>query len=98
LICGKAHVTAVTDTARPAAQTACIGAVAGFEEIVMKANVGGIDRAARIAVGIVLLGLALTGTVGVWGWIGVVPLLTGLVGNCPLYSVLGMSTCPMKKT
>lgn len=64
----------------------------------MKANVGGIDRTLRIVLGIVLLGLTLTGTIGVWGWIGVVPLLTGLAGNCPLYSVLGFSTCPMKKT
>lgn len=64
----------------------------------MKANVGGLDRTLRIVLGIVLLGLTLTGTIGVWGWIGVVPLLTGLAGNCPLYSVLGFSTCPMKKT
>ena len=40
----------------------------------------------------------LFGAFGVWGWIGVVPLLTGLFGTCPLYSMLGMNTCPMKKT
>ena len=63
----------------------------------MKANVGGLDRILRIAVGIVLIALAAMGTVGVWGWIGVVPLLTGLIGWCPAYPLLGISTCPMKK-
>ncbi len=64
----------------------------------MKSNVGGIDRILRIVAGIVLITLAATGMVGVWGWIGVVPLLTGLIGWCPAYPLLGMSTCPMKKT
>ena len=63
----------------------------------MKANVGGIDRIARIGAGVVLVGLAATGTVGVWGWIGIVPLATGLMGWCPLYPLLGLNTCPMKK-
>jgi len=63
----------------------------------MKANVGGIDKILRIVVGLVLVTLAATGMVGLWGWIGVVPLVTGLVGWCPLYPLLGMSTCPMKK-
>lgn len=64
----------------------------------MKNNVGGIDKILRIIVGIVLIALAATGSVGVWGWIGVVPLLTGLLGWCPLYPLLGMSTCPLKKS
>ena len=63
----------------------------------MKANVGGLDRILRIAVGIDLIALAAMGVVGVWGWIGVVPLLTGLIGWCPAYPLLGISTCPMKK-
>jgi hypothetical protein len=63
----------------------------------MKANIGGIDRVLRIVVGLVLIALAATDRVGVWGWIGVVPLLTGLIGWCPAYPLLGMSTCPMKK-
>ena len=63
----------------------------------MKTNVGGIDRILRIVVGLVLIALTLMGTIGVWGWIGVVPLLTALIGNCPLYSILGVSTCPVKK-
>lgn len=56
-------------------------------------NVGGIDRILRIVVGLVLVGLAATGSVGWWGWIGVVPLLTAVVGYCPAYSIFGMSTC-----
>lgn len=63
----------------------------------MKTNEGTIDRALRVIAGLVLIGLAATGTVGVWGWIGVVPLLTGLFGFCPAYAIFGMSTCPMKK-
>jgi hypothetical protein len=64
----------------------------------MKSNVGGIDRILRVVVGLALIALTLTGTIGAWGWIGVVPLLTAALGFCPLYTVLGFSTCPMKKT
>jgi hypothetical protein len=63
----------------------------------MKSNVGGIDRILRIALGLVLIGLAATGTVGVWGWVGIVPLATAALGFCPLYTVLGFSTCPVSK-
>jgi hypothetical protein len=63
----------------------------------MKINVGGIDRIARIVVGLLLLALTLTGTIGAWGWIGIVPLATGLTRFCPLYPILGMSTCAMEK-
>ena len=62
----------------------------------MKFNVGGIDRILRIVVGLVLIGLAATGTVGWWGFIGIVPLLTGIFRFCPAYGILGMNTCPMK--
>ena len=62
----------------------------------MKFNVGGIDRILRIAIGLVLIALAATGTVGGWGWLGVVPLATGLFRFCPAYGLLGMNTCPMK--
>ena len=62
----------------------------------MKTNEGGIDRIVRIVAGLVLIGLAYTGTVGMWGYIGVVPLATGLIGWCPVYTMLGMNTCPMK--
>lgn len=58
----------------------------------MKTNVGTIDRVIRLA-GVVLIGLTLTGTIGMWGWIGVVPLATSLFGYCPAYPLLGMNTC-----
>jgi hypothetical protein len=63
----------------------------------MKINEGTIDRTLRVVAGLVLIGLAATGTIGVWGWIGVLPLLTGIIGFCPGYAIFGMSTCPMKK-
>jgi hypothetical protein len=68
----------------------------------MTTNVGTIDRIARIVVGIALIAFALgfiaPGTPSAWiGWIGVVPLLTALVGSCPLYSMIGLSTCPAKR-
>ncbi len=63
----------------------------------MKANEGTIDRAVRIIAGLALIALTYTGTLPVWGYIGVVPLLTGILGICPAYSIFGISTCPMKK-
>lgn len=59
----------------------------------MKSNVGGIDRILRIVVGAVLVLLAASGQVGAWGWIGLLPLATGLVGWCPPYGLLGINTC-----
>ena len=59
----------------------------------MKSNVGGMDRILRIVIGAVLVLLAVTGHVGAWGWIGLLPLATGLSGWCPPYSLLGISTC-----
>lgn len=63
----------------------------------MTLNVGGIDRILRIVVGLVLIGLTLTGTIGLWGWLGVVPLATGAIGWCPPYAIFGFNTCSMKK-
>jgi hypothetical protein len=60
----------------------------------MKANIGSIDRLARIAIGLLLIGLAAAGTIGAWGYIGIVPLATGLLRSCPLYTALGINTCP----
>ncbi|MGI9132725.1 MAG: YgaP family membrane protein [Rhodoferax sp.] len=62
----------------------------------MKLNVGGIDRIARIVIGLVLIGLSATGNIGVWGWLGVVPLATGALGWCPPYAIFGFSTCAVK--
>jgi hypothetical protein len=63
----------------------------------MKSNVGGIDRILRLAAGLVLIALTLAGTIGVWGWIGVVLVATAAFRFCPLYTVLGFSTCPVKQ-
>jgi hypothetical protein len=59
----------------------------------MQKNVGTLDRALRIAAGLALIALAATGTVGLWGWIGAVPLTTGLLSWCPAYTLLGIKTC-----
>ena len=59
----------------------------------MNKNIGTVDRILRIALGLGLIGIALTGPQTPWGWIGVVPLTTALLGWCPLYSILGIKTC-----
>ena len=64
----------------------------------MPTNEGTIDRALRIIVGLGILSLVFVGPQTPWGWIGVVPLVTGLVGYCPAYSIFGLNTCPMKKS
>jgi hypothetical protein len=69
-----------------------------FKEIGMKTNVGGIDRIIRIVLGLALIGLTLTGNIGVWGWLGVVPLATGAIGWCPPYAILGINTCKTKQS
>ena len=63
----------------------------------MECNSGTVDRAARVIVGIALIAMAATGTIGAWGYIGVVPLLTGAIGFCPAYAIFGMNTCSIKK-
>lgn len=62
-------------------------------------NSGTIDRVLRIILGLALLSQVFYGPIGpaVWAWIGVVPLATGLMGWCPLYTLLGIKTCPTKK-
>lgn len=62
----------------------------------MKVNVGGIDRILRIAFGTLLIVLAALDIVGVWGYIGIVPLATGLFRFCPVYLPFGMNSCPMR--
>lgn len=62
----------------------------------MKLNVGGIDRILRIVVGLVLIGLVASGNIGLWGWLGIVPLATGAIGWCPPYALLGWNTCSAK--
>jgi hypothetical protein len=62
----------------------------------MPINEGTADRALRVMLGIAILSLAIVGPRTPWGYIGIVPLLTGMFGVCPLYTVFGFSTCPAK--
>lgn len=62
----------------------------------MKINEGNIDRALRIILGLGLLSLVFTGPQTMWGLVGFIPLLTGALGYCPIYSMLGLNTCPLK--
>ena len=63
----------------------------------MNANEGTIDRVLRVVVGAGVLSLAFVGPHTPWGYLGVIPLATGLIGWCPLYAVLGIRTCPVKQ-
>lgn len=60
-------------------------------------NVGTVDKVIRIILGLVLIALVFVGPQTPWGWIGIIPLATGLIGFCPLYSVFGINTCGTKK-
>jgi hypothetical protein len=63
----------------------------------MKANVGTIDRAIRIVLGLGMVAATLMGAIGPWGWLGLVPLATGVFRFCPAYLPFGMRTCAVKK-
>ena len=63
----------------------------------MKANVGTVDRVVRIGAGVALIGLAVAGMIGPWGYIGIVPILTGFLRVCPAYSLMGINTCSTGK-
>ncbi len=62
----------------------------------MSRNVGTVDRVIRVVVGLVLISLVFWGPQTNWGWIGLIPLVTGLAGSCPAYKLLGLSTCPLE--
>ena len=63
----------------------------------MKINEATWDRAVRVIAGLLLIGLDVTGTIGLWGYVGVVPLITGIAGHCPMYSMLGINTCSLRR-
>ncbi len=63
---------------------------------ILTRNVGSIDRALRVVLGLGLLSLVFVGPQTAWGWFGIVPLATALLGSCPAYTLLGLSTCPLK--
>lgn len=60
-------------------------------------NVGGIDKILRIIIGLGLISIVFVGPQTPWGWLGIIPLGTGLFGFCPLYTLIGLNTCPIKK-
>ncbi|MCB5426158.1 DUF2892 domain-containing protein [Altererythrobacter sp. CC-YST694] len=62
-----------------------------------KTNVGRTDRILRILVGLVLIALVFVGPKTPWGWLGIIPLATGLLRSCPLYSLIGVNTCGVKQ-
>ncbi len=63
----------------------------------MTRNVGTVDRVIRVLVGLILISLVFWGPQTNWGWIGLIPLVTGLVGSCPAYKLFGLSTCPLEQ-
>ena len=64
----------------------------------MPTNVGSLDRIARVLLGLALIAATLLGQIGAWGWIGVVPLATGLFSYCPAYQIFGFSSCPIRRS
>lgn len=64
----------------------------------MKMNEGKLDRLLRVVAGVVILSLVFVGPRTPWAWLGLVPLLTGLIGFCPLYAILGINTCGVPRT
>jgi len=61
-------------------------------------NEGNLDRALRVVVGAAVISLVFIGPQSAWGWVGLVPLVTGLIGNCPVYSLLGINTCGIRQS
>lgn len=60
-------------------------------------NEGMVDRTLRVLLGLGVLSLTVFGPKTPWGYLGLIPLVTGLVGSCPIYTLLGLSTCPLKR-
>lgn len=67
-------------------------------EKILPTNEGAFDRALRVALGLVAIALVFVGPQTAWGWLGLIPLATGAMGSCPIYTLLGVSTCPAKKS
>jgi hypothetical protein len=60
-------------------------------------NEGMVDRSIRVILGVVLISLVFVGPQSPWGWVGLVPLITGIIGFCPLYKIVGLNTCPLDR-
>lgn len=63
----------------------------------MNKNAGTLDRGFRVLAGLSLVELAYSGLIGSWGWFGLIPMLTGVIGLCPAYALLGLNTCRINK-
>ena len=61
-------------------------------------NEGNLDRILRVVVGAIVISLVFVGPQSAWGWVGLVPLVTGLAGKCPVYSLLGINTCGINRS
>jgi hypothetical protein len=83
--------------ANPGVAGGTFSGVPKSKEEKMKVNEGTIDRAVRILLGLALISLVYVGPKTPWGWVGILPLATGIVGFCGLYALLGINTCPMKR-
>lgn len=84
--------------ARPRFAPPTASAPAAMLSKLLPANEHPLERALRVLLGLGLLSLVFLGPKTPWGWIGLVPLATGLLGSCPLYTLLGISTCPLKRS
>lgn len=67
------------------------------EKTMFQKNMGGIDRLSRIGLGLALIASAALGALGPWAYVGIIPVITGAIGSCPLYSVIGITTCKTQK-
>jgi hypothetical protein len=75
----------------------CLVSIEFKRMIMMQKNMGALDKIVRISIGVVLMTLAALGIIGFWGWLGAIPVLTGVAGICPLYSLLGINSCRVSK-
>lgn len=66
-------------------------------EKILPTNEGTVDRVLRVVAGVAILSLVFVGPQTPWGWLGLIPLVTGIVGSCPVYTLLGLRTCPVRR-
>lgn len=71
--------------------------MASLAHVLIPRNESNLDRGIRVALGVGLIAMVFVGPKTLWGLVGLVPLVTGMVGSCPLYRMLGMSTCPVER-
>ena len=87
----------VTDIYKIESNTLIIESLNITNGVIIMKNVGGFDRPLRIIVGLILISLVFVGPQTVWGWLGLIPLLTGAFGFCLVYKIFGINSCPIEK-